>query len=75
MELRDKDVLSQSEAWFVVGGRPVWEELKRSYPRLLIPFRKVGSKEQYLREVIATTLRAAQMDGKLRKSDAIKSTQ
>ena len=62
----EKDVLTQSEAWDLVGGRPVWEELKQFYPTLLVPFRIVGKKEQYLREVIRTAERAAQMEGKLR---------
>lgn len=62
----EKDVLTQSEAMHVVGGRPVWEELKQFYPNLLVPFRVKGTKEQYLLEVIRTAERAAQMDGKLR---------
>ncbi len=69
MALEDKDVLSQAEAWELVGGRLVWEELKSHYPRLIVPLRVVGRKEQYLKEVVRTALRAAQMDGKLRDPD------
>lgn len=66
MAIEDKDVLTQSEAWTLVGGRPVWQQLKTLYPSLLVPLRIEGKKEQYLKEVIRTTLRAAQLDGKLR---------
>lgn len=62
----NREVLSQKEAWDLVGGRPVWEELKKAYPKLLVPLRRKGTKEQFLRELIMTTLRAAQLDGTLR---------
>lgn len=71
--LKDKEILSQKECWAICGGRSTWEELKAAYPRLLVPFRKVGTKEQYWREVIMTTLKAAQVDGKLRE-DCVKSS-
>lgn len=61
-----KAVLAQKECHDFVGGRPIWEELKRAHPEILIPFRKTQQGwEYYLVEVVLVALKAAQMSGSL----------
>jgi len=61
-----KAVLAQKECHDFVGGRPIWEELKRAHPEILIPFRKTTQGwEYYLVEVVIVALKAAQMSGSL----------
>lgn len=61
-----KAVLAQKECHDFVGGRPIWEELKRAHPEILIPFRRTTQGwEYYLVEVVLVALKAAQMSGSL----------
>lgn len=61
-----KAVLAQKECHGFVGGRPIWEELKKAHPEILIPFRKTQQGwEYYLVEVVLVALKAAQMSGSL----------
>jgi hypothetical protein len=67
MSLSDKAVLSTKEAWLYVGGRPFFEQMVKAYPDILKPIREsrneAGSKtkSQYLRSIIDTALKAAQL--------------
>ena len=59
-------VLAQKECHDYVGGRPIWEELKRAHPEILTPFRKTTQGwEYYLVEVVIVALKAAQMSRSL----------
>lgn len=67
MDQLDKAVLSTKEAWLYVGGRPFFEELLKTYPDVMKPIRQIRtdsgskSKTQYLRSILDTALKAAQL--------------
>lgn len=61
-----KAVLAQKECHEYVGGRPIWEELKRAHPEILKPFRKTSQGwEYYLVDVVDRALKAAQLSESL----------
>jgi len=59
-------VLSTKDAHEYVGGKLIWEELAREYPRVLIPFRRVKRGDSYwLVAIIDKVLLLAQAEGTL----------
>ena len=62
----DPAIKKTKEAHRYVGGRPIWEELKRLYPQVLKPFRKTSrGDESYKVDVIQHTLSIAQAEESL----------
>jgi hypothetical protein len=54
-------VITTKQAHKYVGGKPVWDELKRAFPEQLKPFRKTPRGDQYWRvEIIQHVLALAQ---------------
>jgi hypothetical protein len=59
-------VLSTSECYDYVGGRPIFEELQALYGRMLKPLRTTPRGDQtWLRETVEAVLRAAASEGSL----------
>ncbi len=63
----DPQVISTKEAWTYCGGRLIFEELRAAHPTLITPFRRTAGqgKTYYLRSIIDTALKAAQLSQEL----------
>lgn len=63
----EEAVVSTKGAWAYVGGRAFFEELLTAYPEIIRPIRQTRSgasrltKTQYLKTVLDTALKAAQL--------------
>jgi len=63
----EPQIIKTKDAHKYVGGRLIWEELKKLYPDILIPFRRTSSRgdESYRVAVIDQTLSVAQAEQSL----------
>ena len=57
-------IIRTKQAHILVGGRPTWDELKKAYPDILVPFRRTRrGDESYRVETIEHAIKLAEASG------------
>ena len=57
-------IIKTKQAHIFVGGKPTWDELKKAYPDILIPFRRTPrGDESYRVETIEHAIKLAEASG------------
>ena len=57
-------IIRTKQAHVLVGGKPTWDELKKAYPEILVPFRRTPrGDESYRVETIEHAIKLAEASG------------